>query len=244
MKKLIVTLAALLLLPNVTNATTGDEIDYDSLPITSSSVVYYKTTIINGLPLVEEVTEDEYNGVIPPLDGGAADYGMVESTYKRLGLYVSTLTDTTYFVTAELDWKILPITRSYDVFAIRLGHYLSMADNSQAGVQVYKKNGVVNNINYSYNGTNILKESDGFGISMNLVDGATAYTNQIQCIISSDDVSTMVYASYQHATENVSLATSQRYDIHAGGLGDVIYFENGVSNYYDMMPGTYSYINR
>ena len=46
------------------------------------------------------------------------------------------------------------------------------------------------------------------------------------------------YATYQHATTNVSLATSKSYSFNSTGLGGVLKFNTSqISNYYDGMEG-------
>ena len=46
-----------------------------------------------------------------------------------------------------------------------------------------------------------------------------------------------IYASYQHAKTNVTLATSKKYTIAQGGYGNVLLFDNNVQIKYDNMTG-------
>lgn len=46
-----------------------------------------------------------------------------------------------------------------------------------------------------------------------------------------------VYASYQHATSNTTLATSQNYTFSLTGYGRVFLFYNSARNIYDAMNG-------
>ena len=49
---------------------------------------------------------------------------------------------------------------------------------------------------------------------------------------------TYVYGTYQHATTNVSLATSKSYTISSSGLGGVL--NHSYSSYYGGMQGVYN----
>ncbi len=47
-----------------------------------------------------------------------------------------------------------------------------------------------------------------------------------------------VYASYQHAKQNISLEDSQKFNINYNGLGNVFYFNDlNIRNVYDVMSG-------
>ena len=48
-----------------------------------------------------------------------------------------------------------------------------------------------------------------------------------------------VYASYQHATSSISLASSKYYTISKSGYGKVFSFYNNMSSKYDGMGGVY-----
>ena len=83
----------------------------------------------------------------------------------------------------------------------------------------------------------MVKKENGFGISMNLVDAATEFQLDIEAIVKSTSKWATVYASYQHAATNVTLAQSKAYNISHNGYGEVINFATAVENYYDGMQG-------
>lgn len=134
-------------------------------------------------------------------------------------------------------WLVSPAIKSYDVFAMRTDD-ASIIEGSQEGTQGYiYKNGSVGFVNYSYNGTNMVKASNGFGISMNLVDAAHTYECSITARVRATTEWAEVYGSYQHAATNVTLAQSQAYTISHNGYGKVINFATAVQNHYDGMQG-------
>ena len=72
---------------------------------------------------------------------------------------------------------------------------------------------------------------------MNLVDVGTNFDCDIEAIVKSTSKWATVYASYQHAATNVTLAQSKAYNISHNGYGEVINFATAVENYYDGMQG-------
>ena len=79
--------------------------------------------------------------------------------------------------------------------------------------------------------------SNGFGISMNLVDAAQGFTCEIEAIVTATSQWATVYGSYQHAMTAVTLAKSKSYTISHNGYGKVINFATAVQNDYDNMQG-------
>ena len=92
-------------------------------------------------------------------------------------------------------------------------------------------------VSYSWNGTNIVIQSNGFGISMNLIDSGTKFYADIEAIVQASSQYAKVYGSYQHARLNVTLSDSQAYNISPAGLGSVFNFATSVEDYYDGMGG-------
>ena len=80
----------------------------------------------------------------------------------------------------------------------------NIRDWSQSGRQTYGSYGNYSLVEYSNNGTNMVKKENGFGISMNLVDAATEFQLDIEAIVKSTSKWATVYASYQHAATNVT----------------------------------------
>lgn len=206
----------------------------------TTSTKYIETTYNQNLQLTteREVTEQEYNNynpVMPLLDDGAASY---ETTMKKL--VMSIVGGTTWnYATVVATWKAIPSTRSYDLIGF-YGYGFEFSDGTQGGEQVYILNGAYNEISYAWNGTNIQKHSNGFGISMNIVNSDITY---LQLIADVDVKATVdhptLYASYQHAQRELSLEDSQSYTLGGSGLGSVFIFPYSISQKYDAMSGVY-----
>lgn len=210
-------------------------LDYNSV---RKSYKYVKDTYNNvtGEVVSEEITELEYNNFenIPqPISS------MYETTYKRLALTVAQSSSTSAYVSFSTLWKVIPATRSYDVIGIRLSG-ADEVNGSQEGNQTYLLDGSYSTVHYTWNGTNINNLSNGFGISMNIVNSDIDYLEcGISVIISFANTPITVFASYQHATSDISLATSKSYTLGSGGLGNVFIFTGNIENYYDCTPGVY-----
>ena len=214
-------------------------IDFDDV---QKSTKYFKTEYNNvtGEVTNTEVTEAEFIAVNP--DAISPQATVVETAYKRVQLALGATTSTTAFFTFSAFWKIMPAVRSFDVIAARLSGFTKI-NGTQQGKQIYKLNGTTSYVQYSFNGTNINNQSNGFGISMNLLDSnITSLECEIDSSMTIDVPTPFIAASYQHAVQNVSLATSKSYTLTSGGLGGVILFSGNIYNYYDGMNGTYAYL--
>jgi len=128
---------------------------------------------------------------------------------------------------------------SYDV----IGYYgagIAVREGSQTGKQIYTLNGNYTYISYSWNGTNIHKDGNWYGISMNIVDSNIS-TLQLEtdCDFTASVSYPTLYGSYQHATSTVTLSQSHNYTLGTGGLGNVFVFPSNISQKYDGMSGVH-----
>jgi len=187
-----------------------------------------------------EITENEFNNAQFPKPTKSMT---VETVYKKMALTLTTITSGYADISLTNKWKLLPSTRSFDVLAMRFIN-LDDINGTQFGEQIYTINGSYNAVTYSWNGTNINRQSNGFGISMNLIDSSsvTSFDMHITASLTIDGSNPIAYATYQHATSNVTLAQSKNYTLGAGGLGGVINFNNNIDNYYDGTTGLYAYL--
>lgn len=215
-------------------------IDFDNI---SYNVAYIKTerNIITGETTESYVTKAEYDGYNL---SKVQQRGTYETSYKRLYVVLSKIASNVAFGTVDLLWKTMPALRSYDIIAMRTIN-LTKVNGTQQGKQIYTTNGSNNYVQYNFNGTNINNFSNGFGISMNLVDNPITY---LECIINADFIiegyAAWIYGAYAHATTNISLTTSKSYTLSGSGMGGVILMNNNShSSYFDGMLGTYSYIS-
>lgn len=212
-------------------------LDYSNI---EKSTKYIATTYNPSLNLTteRELTKEEYEsfsneGVTPRLNDGGAYY---ETTAKEL--VMALIGGTTWnYVTLSATWKYIPTTRSFDVIGFR-GYGFEFRDGSQIGDQIYVLDGNYTVIDYAWNGTNIKRADNGFGISMNIVNSdIQALQLIIECDISPTENYPAIYGSYQHAVSNVSLADSQNYTIGGGGLGSVFIYPYSIVEKYDGMSG-------
>ena len=176
---------------------------------------YYKTEIdhLNNVVTNTEVTENEFNNYNPNIQTLSVS-NFVETQYKKLSLTLSDNHNGYGDIFVGLLWKMIPSTRSFDVIAVR---YVGMTDvdGTQIGRQIWGTNGNYTYVNYGWNGTNINRQDNGFGISMNITNDSTInyLENYIGSAVEFTGNFQWAGASYQHATSNTTLAQSKSYTL-------------------------------
>lgn len=202
---------------------------------------YYKTVIdhLNNVVTNTEVTENEFNNYNPNVQTLSVS-NFVETQYKKLSLTLSDNHDGYGDIFVGLLWKMIPSTRAFDVIAVR---YVGMTDvdGTQYGRQIWGTNGNYTYVNYGWNGTNINRQDNGFGISMNITNDSTInyLENYIGSAVQFTGNFQWAGASYQHATSNTTLAQSKSYTLAEDGKNGVILFTGNIGSKYDNMPGVY-----
>ena len=204
--------------------------------------LYQWTESINGTMTYVEVDPDLYVEINP--ENSASNYSTsigttyYESNYKRIQIIDNYIGGNVHYVMLYTQWLVTPATKSFDVTAMRFED-ATVVEGTQEGTQTYWASGEYNFINYSPNGTNIRKQSNGFGISMNLVNDASYFETDISADIKASNSNATVYGTYQHAVTDVTLEQSHSYNISHNGFGSVLNFATGVRGYYDRMQGVY-----
>ena len=202
---------------------------------------YYKTEIdhLNNVVTNTEVTENEFNNYNPNVQTLSVS-NFVETQYKKLSLTLSDNHNGYGDIFVGLLWKMIPSTRSFDVIAVR---YVGMTDvdGTQWGRQIWGTNGNYSYVEYGWNGTNINRQDNGFGISMNITNDSTInyLENYIESAVEFTGNFQWAGASYQHATSNTTLAQSKSYTLAEDGKNGVILFTGNIGSKYDNMPGVY-----
>ena len=202
---------------------------------------YYKTEIdhLNNVVTNTEVTENEFNNYNPNIQTLSVS-NFVETQYKKLSLTLSDNHNGYGDIFVGLLWKMIPSTRSFDVIAVR---YVGMTDvdGTQLGRQIWGTNGNYSYVEYGWNGTNINRQDNGFGISMNITNDSTInyLENYIESAVEFTGNFQWAGASYQHATSNTTLAQSKSYTLAENGKNGVILFTGNIGEKYDNMPGVY-----
>lgn len=190
------------------------------------------------------VTEDEYYNAPENLQicGDSvmdSDSGYFATSYKTLS---SSLMDLSiyYYLISDLSWTIMPACRSFDIFAFRTTH---MSFDYVSGTQTFYVGTSHTNIGYGANSLGYKELNNGAGISMNLEDSTdiTGLDLSISAVMNISEYNynhARVFTTYQHAQSNISREDSMSYTLSAGGLGDVVYFNNyTIQSKYDDMPG-------
>ena len=210
---------------------------YLSYDLENSNIVskYYRVTKTTNGTTTTEVSEEEATNATKNIATRGVSY---TTTYKNIQIASIPLNSAnSYSIDLTTLWLKSPYIKSYDVIAMRTDD-ATVIEGSQEGTQSYiYSNGNVGYVYYSNNGTNMVKASNGFGISMNLVDAANTYQCTIEAIVTATTKWATVYGSYQHAATNVTLAQSKSYTISHNGYGEVINFATAVQNDYDGMQG-------
>ena len=208
-------------------------LSYD-LESTNKVSKYYKVIETTNGTITTEVSKEEATNAAKNDISTRATYH--RTSYKNIEIMTTHINDNKYLMYLVNLWLINPRVKSYDVIAMRVDD-ATMTSGSQHGSQIYKINGVSDSVEYSYNGTNMVLSSNGFGISMNLVDDASEFACEIEAIVTATSQWATVYGSYQHAMTAVTLAKSKSYTISHNGYGKVINFATAVQNDYDNMQG-------
>lgn len=205
--------------------------------LTTESKLYEVTQTVNDTYVYTELDPNLFDTLMDNYTSGVSTYDAThQTTYKRITIIDNYIGGSTHSVMVYTQWLVTPATKSYDVTAMRIeGGYV--VDGTQTGTQVYWKDGAYGYVDYSWNGTNIRKTDNGFGISMNLVDGASYFETDIMANVITTSQSAIAYGTYQHAVTDVSLSQSHSYTISHNGLGDVLNFATSVHNLYDGMAG-------
>lgn len=153
-----------------------------------------------------------------------------ETTAKRLQL-VKICGSYTCGIGTTLTWKGDPKKKSWDVIGALLYNNLTLVGDVTTTL--------------AYSGGTLLYGDEyyvggGFGTSVKLQNSTTNMQ-----ISQSFDVygNGIVYASYQHATANITKVTSQLYTVGFGGYGGVFHFYGAATNVYDQMGGVNVVVN-
>lgn len=208
---------------------------YTENDVTVEEKLYKGTQTTNGTYIYEEIDPSLEDDIRESAEISTYD-SSYQTTYKMIKLIDVPLSNNVHQLTVYTQWLITPVTQSYDVTAMRVEDAI-IGEGTQTGLQVYRKNGTVQSVSYSPNGTNIVKYDNGFGISMNLVNGGTNFETEIAANVQATSQYAMAYGTYQHAVTDVTLDASQSYTISHNGFGDVVNFATGVQNKYDGMAG-------
>jgi hypothetical protein len=146
----------------------------------------------------------------------------IETSYKQLRI-----TRNGNFINANLLWVQNPTIRSYDVFCIRFN------GPTIIGTPLFREYYSFNGETHSSSNYSRKDFTNGFGVSVKL----PIYNHLESDITFTYSGSGTIFASYQHATTNVSLTQSKKYTLSPNGYGSVLLFNSSIEPKYDNMPG-------
>lgn len=216
------------------------------------SIIYAQRDLIENGKIIEStstvLTEEEYErqSSIELYDNCTDPQSQAchQTSYKRLTLLLSVDRSSNYFSAFVANrWLKDPKMKSADVIALRYNNSVSI--NKFYGEQWCTISGSSKIYSYSSSNGNSKKFSNGVGISMNLADAGSGFSNYLFFNGYYSNINTTIYASYQHAQSAVTVADSKVYNLSANGLGGVINFTNATTrSKYDAMLGiSYSLSN-
>lgn len=144
---------------------------------------------------------------------------------KSKKISVAKSCNTICIIVTNVQWFINPNIRSYDLIGFRFQNTESINSiidtkvSSTKGTEYFSNNRIFSN---------------GLGTSVKLPEGATNISIQQKITTKKGG---RVYASYQHATSNISLSTSMKYQIGSSGLGGVFIPYDDAIGKFDKMQG-------
>ena len=143
---------------------------------------------------------------------------------KRLTIIKSCSSQVCTVIT-NLTWLTNPTIRSYDVIGARFQNASLL--NNTITTRVSSSSGTT----YS---SNTKTFSNGIGTAVKLPTGSTNIVLEQKFFMNPGGT---VFASYQHATSNITLATSLQFVVGATGAGSVFVFYGNAVGKYDNMGG-------
>ncbi|MBE6145534.1 MAG: hypothetical protein E7171_02820 [Firmicutes bacterium] len=154
-----------------------------------------------------------------------------ETPMKQLRLVVMKSSGNVIFSLIN-EWKTMPKNKSFDVMAMRWTSNYTMTsyDGSQT------TNGNTSYVAYNVGNGNYKFGTNAIGLSQNLVDSATMIYNDM-IVVGTCSGTGQVWATYQHAQANITLATSKLYNFSSSGYGGVLSFYGNASGIYDNTTG-------
>ena len=164
---------------------------------------------------IETISNDNFYDLIP--------YSQTHDTnYKKLKISTITSQTSSKMIVVRLEWKAIPNVKSYDVMGVRL--YNTSFQSSISNLMLF------DGVNKTIDGSK--QFSNGYGASIKIPDNCSTILLQQSFKVAPGG---RVYASYQHAIRNISLADSTNFSISDNGLGSVFAFGN--NNLFDKMAG-------
>ncbi len=131
----------------------------------------------------------------------------------------------TCIIIVKCQWNSIPSVRSYDVIGARL------VNTSLASDMITTRISSTDGTEYP---SDLVRLTKGFGTSVKLPSSGSSISIEQKYTVTKGGT---IYASYQHAQKEITLATSKLYTITNGGYGGVFSFYGSALNVFDQMNG-------
>lgn len=234
MKKILITLVLILIMPVIVNAKSSNNFITNQNGVTIEEDKYQKLCDIYSKNFIDTLTLNEYqkitsvplNEIIISETKMNTEIMPLDSSFSSSAKTIKLIKSGSY-ITLLATWKGVPTIKSYDVIAVRFDNV--SLNGSYTFKQVYVANGSMKVSYDSYN----QNFSNGFGSSFLLGNGSGLEIS-LMFMASGNG---KIYGSYQHASSSASLSDSMKYSISYLGNGGVIKFDESVRSKYDAMPG-------
>lgn len=253
MKKIFI-LVLLIICPVLVNAQKYDiSYDEENYRLVSVSEKYYKTIYnynsstkynysqkIAALPVTIEISKEEYDAAD---ESNASPFGVDvtgQTEYKKL---TSSILENSskYMYKAVLDWKKMPVVRSYDILAIGFNQ------NVKATNIMYNTHYCLNN-GFCYDNSNyyVNKSSYGVGVSFKLPESSdvnvlkNTLTLYMDKNVSGATIKVQrAAADYSHAIKSISYNLSHSYSVNLNGIS----LNSDSNSYYDEISPVTAILN-
>ncbi len=159
--------------------------------------------------------------------GGLMPYAYHETTSKKITLG-NMCTDSVCLVTVDVTWKKKPAVASYDAIGLRFEN-TSFYDS--ANVFSAKMSGT-----YYYEPNKVVKTGNGVADIKKITTGLTYMSLQAKIRPTNNAI---VFGSYQHAVESVTLSQASNFTFSGNGYGQVFLWPMAIREKYDQMSGVY-----
>ena len=185
----------------------------------------YENTVTN-------VYVEPSNNIIDLNPGAAAPKGTFYATGSKQISISKNCSTTNCTIVVVAYWYGIPNIKSYDVIGARYA-----GTTYRYGANIVSWAETETTTNYA---ANTRKMTNGHGASVKLPStGSTYYITQNYSVAGDG----AIFATYQHAKSNVTLATSKLYNISSIGYGGVLDFYGAADGKYDQMQGVQIYVN-
>ena len=169
---------------------------------------HYEITYLHDVPIIKEISENKYNSGNDVL----LSNDMVQTEYRKVSV---TIIDD--LAKLNVVWKQEPRVKSYDILSMYIENS-GFIIGSISGTQLASTSSGTKNYSYLASTKNTKLFSNGFGISMNLANAGNRFTLSMFAKLNDSAKGKKLVASYRHAVRNISLCTSQKYNLTNGNI--------------------------